>query len=130
MKRLLIADDEEGVRSLVRMTLESQNYMILEASSCSETMSIAKRDHPNLILLDIMMADGSGIEVCRALKEDPSTADITVVMLTAKAEEADLDAATAAGAAGYFTKPFSPVALMARVEEILGTGIYDEYIDH
>jgi two-component system, OmpR family, phosphate regulon response regulator PhoB len=120
MRTLLIVDDEEGVRSLVRMTLESENYQILEATEGAEALDLARRHRPGLVLLDVMLPGSSGIEVCRQLKSDPQTASGAVVMLTAKAQTTDLEEAEAAGADGYFTKPFSPVALMQRVERIFG----------
>jgi CheY-like chemotaxis protein len=120
MRKLLIVDDEEGVRSLVRMTLESERYQILEASSASEAISMVRSHQPDLVLLDVMLPDSSGIELCHSLKADPDTKGTTVVMLTAKAQSSDLEEAEAAGADGYFTKPFSPVALMQRVERIFG----------
>jgi two-component system, OmpR family, phosphate regulon response regulator PhoB len=120
VRTLLIVDDEDGVRSLVRMTLESEKYQILEARGGSEAISMVRRHEPDLVLLDVMLPDSSGIDVCRALKADPDTRATTIVMLTAKAQNSDLEEAEAAGADGYFTKPFSPVALMQRVERIFG----------
>lgn len=120
MRKLLIADDEEGVRSLVRMTLESDAYEILEASDGEQALALAREHHPGLVLLDVVMPGLSGIEVCRALKGDPATATIAVVMLTAKAQASERAAGRAAGADDYFTKPFSPKALLSKVEEMLG----------
>lgn len=120
MRKLLIADDEPGVRSLVRLTLESGRYQILEATDGEEALDLARRHRPELVLLDAMMPKRSGFEVCRALKEDPGTRGITVLMLTARAQESDRQRGVAAGADGYFTKPFSPLALMQKVEEVLG----------
>jgi CheY-like chemotaxis protein len=121
MRKLLIVDDEDGVRSLVRMTLESEHYQIIEARAGDEALDMVRRHSPDLVLLDVMLPDSSGIEICRALKAEPRTASTSIVMLTAKAHAADLEEAEAAGADGYFTKPFSPVALMQRVERILET---------
>jgi len=118
VRKLLIADDEDGIRSLVRMTLESDAYEILEAADGSEALELARTHHPDLLLLDVMMPGMTGLEVCRALKSDPETAGITIVMLTARAQEADREAGQAAGAESYFTKPFSPVALLRKVDEI------------
>lgn len=120
MRKLLIADDEEGVRSLVRMTLESDACEILEASDGEQALALAREHHPGLVLLDVVMPGLSGIEVCRALKGDPATATIAVVMLTAKAQAPERAAGRAAGADDYFTKPFSPKALLSKVEEMLG----------
>lgn len=118
MRKLLIADDEDGIRRLVRLTLESESYEILEASDGEETITLAREHKPELILLDVMMPRRSGFEVCRALKGDPATSQITIFMLTARAQESDQREGRAAGCDGYFMKPFSPVALMRKVDEI------------
>lgn len=120
MQKLLIVDDEEGVRTLVRMTLNTSEYQILEASDGSEALGLARRHHPDLLLLDVMLPDVSGIDICRELKSDPATAATTTVMLTAKAQSSDFGDAEAAGADDYFTKPFSPIALIRKVESVLG----------
>lgn len=118
MKKLLIADDEDGVRSLVRMTLEADAYLILEARDADEALALAREERPDLMFLDVMMPGESGVEVCRALKADPRTAGITIVMLTAQAQDRDREDGLAAGADDYFTKPFSPVNLLSKVEEV------------
>jgi two-component system phosphate regulon response regulator PhoB len=120
LKKLLIVDDEDGLRSLVRMTLDSEGYQILEAQEGGHALELARAHHPDLVLLDVMLPDLSGFEICRQIKSDPLMASTTVLMLTAKAQESDLGEAEAAGADGYFVKPFSPIALMQRVESILG----------
>jgi two-component system, OmpR family, phosphate regulon response regulator PhoB len=120
MRKLLIVDDEDGVRSLVRMTLESDSYEILEARRGEDALSMVREHLPDLVLLDVMLPDTSGVEVCRKLKADPLTSSVTVVMLTARAQTSDLENAEEAGADGYFTKPFSPVALLRRVDLIFG----------
>jgi DNA-binding response OmpR family regulator len=113
-------DDEDGVRALVRMTLDNGSYEIIEACEGGEALEMARQYHPDLVLLDVMLPDVSGLEVCRKLKEDPSLASTTIVMLTARAQMSDLGDAEGAGADGYFTKPFSPIALTRKVEAILG----------
>lgn len=118
MRKLLIADDEPGVRSLVRMTLESDAYQILEASDGDEALMLALEHRPELILLDVSMPGLSGLQVCRMLKENPSTSSISVVMLTAMDQDIDKAWGKAAGADEYFTKPFSPLALLRKVDEI------------
>jgi two-component system phosphate regulon response regulator PhoB len=117
-RSVLIVDDEDGIRSLVRMTLD--DYDIDEAASVAEALEAASRRRFDLFLLDVMLPDGSGFELCRALKQDPRTSSVPVLILTAKAQQADLAAAEAAGADGYFTKPFSPVALIRKMEQMLG----------
>jgi two-component system, OmpR family, phosphate regulon response regulator PhoB len=118
LRKLLIADDEDGIRRLVRITLESDNYEILEASDGDEAIMLAREHKPELILLDVMMPRRSGLEVCRALKADPQTEAIAIFMLTARVQESDLREGKAAGCDGYFVKPFSPVALMRKVDEV------------
>lgn len=117
-KRLLIADDDEGVRQLIRVTLQSQEYEIFEAADGEEALGLTYQHRPHLILLDVMMPKVSGFDVCRRLKEDPATAAIPIVMLTVKGQGDDLDEADAVGADAYFVKPFSPIALLRKVEEI------------
>ncbi|MGH2691497.1 MAG: response regulator [Actinomycetota bacterium] len=117
MKKLLIADDEEGVRTLVRMTLESGTFEILEAGNGLEALEMAREHRPELMLLDVMMPELSGFEVCRALKSDDSTTGIRIVMLTARTQESDHAEAADAGADGYLTKPFSPLVLLRKVDE-------------
>lgn len=118
MRTLLIADDESGIRSLVKMTLQRKQYEILEASDGEEALAMARKHHPELVLLDVMMPGLTGFEVCRALKDDPATAGATVVILTAKAQDSDRAEGIAAGADDYFTKPFSPIALLRKIDEV------------
>ena len=120
MKKLLIVDDEDGVRALVRMTLDSGVYEIFEASEGFEALDLAREHRPDLVLLDVMLPDVSGMDVCRKIKDDPDLASTTVVMLTARAQTNDVGDAEEAGADGYFTNPFSPIALTHKVESILG----------
>jgi DNA-binding response OmpR family regulator len=119
MSKLLIVDDEPGVRALVRMTLDTGEYEIIEAEQGGEAVELAKAHHPDLILLDVMLPDMSGLEVCRAIKSDAELSDTTVVMLTARAQTSDVGDAEDAGADGYFTKPFSPIALTRKVHAVL-----------
>ncbi|HVF52731.1 MAG TPA: response regulator [Actinomycetota bacterium] len=120
MRKLLIADDEEGVRALVRMTLESDDYEILEASDGEEALRLARSELPQLVLLDVTMPELDGFEVCKALKGDAATSHIAVVLLTARTQKADQAKAAEVQADDYFTKPFSPVALLSKVDEVLG----------
>ena len=120
MRRLLVADDEDAIRALVRMTLEGESLEILEAADGEQAVAMAREHHPDVILLDVMMPGRSGLDVCRALKADPSTAGITIILLTAKAQNADREEGQAAGADDYFTKPFSPIALLRKIDDVLG----------
>lgn len=122
MKKILIVDDQSEVRELVEVTLRIGPYEILQASSGDEALTIARSERPDLVLLDVMMPNSSadGFDVCRQIKSDPATRNISVVMITARGQEADLEIGRQAGADDYFTKPFSPLQLMNKVEEILG----------
>lgn len=120
MKSILVADDEVNLRILVRTTLDEPNYRILEAVDGPETLQRVRQEKPDLILLDWMMPGKSGIDVLKKLKQDPATAAIPVVMLTAKAQAADRERGMALGAQAYLVKPFSPLELMEVVKNILG----------
>jgi two-component system phosphate regulon response regulator PhoB len=122
MKKILIVDDQPEVRELVDVTLRIGDYAIWQAASGDQALMVARAEHPDLILLDVMMPTSSidGFEVCRQLKMDPLTHDINIVMLTARGQEADVEMGRRVGADDYFTKPFSPLQLMNKVEELLG----------
>lgn len=122
MKKILIVDDQVEVRELVQVTLEIGDYQILAAENGQQALEIAQAEHPDIILLDIMMPGSAidGIEACRRLKADPATANITIVMLSAKGQEIDIETGKTAGADDYFTKPFSPIALIEKVEAVIG----------
>lgn len=120
MKKILIVDDQSEVRELVEVTLRIGDYQILQAASGEQALETARSEKPDLILLDVMMpGEIDGIDVCRQLKGDPETAGMAIVMLTAKSQDADVAAGREAGADDYFSKPFSPLELMQKVEEIL-----------
>ena len=119
MKKILVVDDQAEVRELVKVTLEVNDYQLLMAENGQQALDMVKAEQPDLILLDIMMPGGpDGIEVCRQLKSEGVNS--TIVMLTAKGEDADVDAGYAAGADDYFVKPFSPLELIEKVEDVLG----------
>ncbi|MBI2320918.1 MAG: response regulator [Chloroflexi bacterium] len=119
MRKLLIADDDPTLRNLVRTTLQSDEYEILEAGTGNEALAVARAERPQLVLLDVQMPGLTGVAVCRELKADPETRDTIVVMLTSRSQEADLAEGRAAGADEYLTKPFSPLRLLRLVESVL-----------
>lgn len=119
-KKVLLADDEEGILALVSATLGGdREYKILVARDGEEALSIARREKPALLFLDVLMPKMDGFEVCRALKRDPTTSHIKVIMLTAMTQESDKRKAVEAGADDYFTKPFNPMALLQKVDQVL-----------
>ncbi len=120
VKKILLADDEPAMRSLVAATLADETrFEILHAANGPEALAIARAEHPVILLLDVNMPGLDGYQVCRELKAYPATADIVIFMLTAHAQPEDQQRGLAAGADGYFRKPFSPLALLERVESIL-----------
>ncbi len=120
MKKILIVDDHAEVRELVSVTLEIGPYQILTAENGDQALAKAQEELPDLMLLDIMMpGDLDGLQVCRKLKDDERTQGIYIIMLTAKGQDWDKEAGREAGADEYFVKPFSPLDLMSKVEEVL-----------
>ncbi|MEE9199657.1 MAG: response regulator [Dehalococcoidia bacterium] len=120
-KKIMLADDEETILALVSATLsKDEQYKVLTARDGQEALDVARREKPDILFLDILMPKIDGFEVCKMLKEDPATSDITIIMLTALVQEVDRTKALEAGADDYFTKPFSPTELLMKVDEVLG----------
>jgi len=119
MKTLLLADDEANLRMLARITLDDPDYRILEAADGTTALSLARMEHPDLLVLDWMMPGLTGIEVARLLRQDPTTSDIPIIMLTAKGQIADKEQGEACGTYAYLVKPFSPLELLEKVESAL-----------
>jgi DNA-binding response OmpR family regulator len=117
-RKILVVDDERSLRLLVVGTLQAYDYQVFKAENGYEALEIARRERPDLVLLDVVMPEMDGFEVCRRLKADPVTKDAVVVMLTVLAQEADRKKGLEAGADAYLTKPFSPTALLNKVKEI------------
>lgn len=120
-RTILIADDEASLRSLVRVTLDSGRLRIIDAVDGDEALALARSEHPDLMLLDWSMPGMTGLEVARALREDPATAAIPIVMLTARTLPFDRAAAQEVGIEAYMTKPFSPRALLDLVRSRFGS---------
>lgn len=120
MKKILIADDENSLRFLLRKTLEGNGFSILEAKNGKEALALAQKKSPDLIILDVVMPDLYGSEVCEQLRKQPKTAKIPVMILTANSNLYNEDQAKASGADFFMTKPFSPLELKSKVHKILG----------
>ncbi|WP_319415054.1 response regulator transcription factor [Marispirochaeta aestuarii] len=116
---VLIIDDEQYIRELLEYNLEKEGYSVIPAASGEEGLDLARRNHPALIILDLMLPGIDGIDVCRRLKKDPRTADIPIIMASAKGEDADIVVGLEIGADDYITKPFSPRVLGARIRAVL-----------
>ena len=117
---LLVADDDEDILALVQLRLSRSGFEVIVARDEQEALQLAQDRHPDLAVLDWMMPKATGLEVLRAIRADSATADIPVVLLTARASESDIQEGLDAGAADYIAKPFSPQELAARVHDILG----------
>lgn len=119
---VLVADDDEDIRELVKFRLERSGYRVVEARDGAEALEQAIAKAPALAILDVMMPVLDGYEVTRRIREDPRTARLPVILLTARAQEADVARGFDVGADDYLRKPFSPQELGARVQAILGRG--------
>ena len=117
---VLIADDEPSMRLLVRATIESDQYEVLEAGDGDEAWNLIREHKPSVVLLDVQMPGRTGLEVLALIRSDPSLSATRVIMLTAKALKVDMELGLTAGADLYLTKPFSPLDLLTRVDEALG----------
>ena len=118
-QKILVVEDEPDIRKLVQYNLLQERYQVLEAEDGEQALKIVERDKPNLVILDLMLPGLSGLEVCRLLREKPDTIKLPILMLTAKAGEADRVLGLEMSADDYLAKPFSPRELVARVRAIL-----------
>jgi DNA-binding response OmpR family regulator len=116
---VLVADDEEDIRALVAFRLQRAGYEVITAADGAEALTLATTRLPDLIVLDMMMPKATGLEVTRSLREQDSTKHIPVILLTARAQEADVASGFEAGADDYVKKPFSPMDLQLRVQALL-----------
>jgi DNA-binding response OmpR family regulator len=119
VKRLLLIEDDVDIRELVAFKLSQLGFEVLAFDDPRAGLESAERFPPDLVVLDVMLPAMSGLEVCRRLREAEATARTPIVMLTAKAQESDVERGFAMGATDYVVKPFSPRELVSRVESIL-----------
>ncbi|HYV50633.1 MAG TPA: response regulator [Dongiaceae bacterium] len=119
-KKVLVCDDEPYIVESVSYVVRKAGYEVVVAEDGLEALNAVKREKPDLVFLDIMMPKISGYEVCRQVKEDPTTRSAYIVMLTARGQEEDERRALDMGADEFMTKPFSPRKMRAKLDEILG----------
>jgi len=117
--KVLVADDETPIRLLVRVNLEAEGYQVIEASDGRESLEVARREHPDIILLDVMMPFKDGWEVAEELISDDATSTIPIIFLTARADLRDHERGLNTGALQYITKPFNPRTLAPSIDECL-----------
>ena len=118
-KKVLIVEDERDILQLVKLYLEKEGFRTLTASNGVEALRQIRSEHPDLLILDLMLPEIDGLEVCKKVRLAPQTAMLPIIMLTAKTEESDTVVGLELGADDYVTKPFSPRGLVARVKALL-----------
>ncbi len=118
-EKILIVEDEKDIVKMLRYNLEKEGFKVIDARDGEDAMDAAVRQHPDLILLDLMLPGMDGLEVCKALKKESKTCSIPIIMLTAKSQESDKVVGLELGADDYITKPFSPRELIARIKAVL-----------
>lgn len=118
-KRVLIVEDERDILKLVTHYLEKEGFRVLTATTGIEALKKIQEEKPDLLMLDLMLPEMDGLEVCKRVRAKPETAMLPIIMLTAKAEESDTIVGLELGADDYVTKPFSPKALVARAKALL-----------
>ena len=117
--RVLIVEDEPDIRDLLAFHLERDGYQVSKSKSGADALRQIRISPPDLVLLDLMLPEMSGLEVCRRMRQDPATAPLPIIILTAKGEEVDRVLGLELGADDYITKPFSPKEVVARVRAVL-----------
>ena len=120
--RILVVDDEPEAVELVEFNLKQAGYAVTTAADGAEALKKARSQTPDLVVLDVMLPEMDGFEICKTLRLDPATARVPIIMLTAKAAEIDRVLGLELGADDYLTKPFSPRELLLRIKKILSRG--------
>jgi DNA-binding response OmpR family regulator len=118
---ILIADDDPVIQKLLAVNFEMEGYRVVTASDGAEALERVASDHPDLAVLDVMMPRVDGLDVVRALRADPATCTMPVILLSAKAQAVDINRGLEAGADIYVTKPFDPAELLDKAAALIGT---------
>ena len=116
---ILVVDDELPIIELIQYNLKKEGFTVLTAENGARALELARSENPHLIILDLMLPDMGGFDICRILRNDSSTAHIPIIMATAKTSDSDIVSGLDLGADDYITKPFSPKVLVARVKSVL-----------
>ena len=123
-KKVLIVDDQEMIRKLVKMTLTSHNFDIFEAKNGTDALEQVNAIHPDIIILDIMMPGTmNGLDVCKSIRRNHHFDNMIILMLTAKTQESDQKVGMVAGATDYLIKPFSPEHLLEKINHYLNKSL-------
>lgn len=129
-ERILVVEDEEDIQELIRYNLAKEGYQVDTVTSGEEALRAVADSLPHCVILDLMLPGANGLEVCKALKNNPKTMNVPVMMVTAKSEEADVIIGLELGADDYITKPFSPKVLVARLRACLRRKLKEIPADH
>ena len=121
-QKILVVDDEPEIVSMIEMRLEASGYEVISANDGQEGLDKAKKESPDLIILDVMMPKMDGFKVCGLLKADTRYKNIPILMFTARAQDSDRKTSQDVGADGYINKPLNPEELMNNVKKLLGEG--------
>ena len=117
--RILVVDDEPNIVRSLAFVFNKEGYDVSIAEDGAQAMTMIRKSKPDILILDVMMPNKSGYDVCREVKSDPELQNIHVFMLTAKGQKGDREDALSQGADEYISKPFSPIQVLARVKEFL-----------
>jgi two-component system phosphate regulon response regulator PhoB len=121
-EKIVVIEDEADILEVLQYNLKREGYTVIASRDGEEGLDSVRRENPDLVLLDLMLPGLDGLEVCKRLQADPVTANVPVIMVTAKGEETDVVSGLQIGADDYVTKPFSPKELLARVKAVLRRG--------
>ncbi len=118
--RVLLVDDEAGIRKILRLFLELEGFTVFEAVTANQAIQLVKREHPNLVVLDIILCGQNGFDVCEWIKSNSETRDIKVILFTALNQEHDYREGQRVGCDKYLTKPQNPKDIVEQVKNFLG----------
>jgi DNA-binding response OmpR family regulator len=117
--RILVVEDQDSIRKMIEALVQARGYAVTAVASGAKAIDVAATDPPDLVLLDLMLpGQFDGFEVCRRLRSDPNTSSVPVVIISALDDAESRAKATDAGATAYYTKPFSPIALLKEIERL------------
>lgn len=119
MKKILIIEDEEAIRFILEKRLSDAGYLVISAENGLEGLNKARKENPDLILLDLMLPGIDGYQVCSILKRDRRYTHIPIIILTARIQQKDYELAMQVGADAFLTKPFESQVLLSKIEELL-----------
>ena len=118
--KILVVEDQDSIRRMIEALVGARGYTVQAVASGTKAIDVASTSPPDLVLLDLMLPGHDGFEVCRRLRSDPATRDVPIVIISALDDPESRARATALGATAYYTKPFSPIALLKEIDSLKG----------